>query len=220
MYSILGDRVIRMMSERKSQYMKDYREKNSEKLRKQNLAYKTLHKEEAKITRKTYVSNNNEKIKTSRREYYLKHQEEACAYSKDYRIAHPEKVKTVLLDWRAQHAEEMRAYSARYRAEHLEILKEKDRHRPMAWQKRRARKAKVVNDLTERQWLFIKTIFRQRCAYCDKKIDRLTQDHITALVHGGPHTASNIVPACRSCNAKKGIKGPPKPIQPVLPLGI
>jgi 5-methylcytosine-specific restriction endonuclease McrA len=54
------------------------------------------------------------------------------------------------------------------------------------------------------------------CVYCGRKMQRLTQDHITPLSRGGNHTKSNIVPACRSCNSKKGTGEPLVPVQPML----
>ena len=45
---------------------------------------------------------------------------------------------------------------------------------------------------------------------------RLTMDHITPISKGGAHTASNIVPACQSCNSKKNNRAPLKPVQPIL----
>lgn len=70
--------------------------------------------------------------------------------------------------------------------------------------RRRARKngAKVV-DLTDAQWLEILETHDRRCAYCLRRSEQLEKDHVVALMRGGDHTAENIVPACRSCNAKK-----------------
>lgn len=62
-------------------------------------------------------------------------------------------------------------------------------------------------DLTAAQWLAIKTAYRNRCAYCGMK-KSLTQDHIIPVSKGGDHTASNIIPACRSCNSSKGARRP------------
>lgn len=70
-------------------------------------------------------------------------------------------------------------------------------------QRRRARLlAAPVNDLTAEQWRDIKAAHKHRCAYCGKRRP-LTMDHVIPLSKGGPHTASNIVPACRSCNCSK-----------------
>ena len=61
-----------------------------------------------------------------------------------------------------------------------------------------------VRDLTRRDWMNILRQFNYECAYCLKKLRRLTKDHVVPLHLGGNHTASNIVPACRGCNSSKG----------------
>lgn len=57
--------------------------------------------------------------------------------------------------------------------------------------------------LTPMEWAEIKARFNHRCAYCGAET-RLEMDHVTPLSKGGEHTAANVVPACRTCNAKKG----------------
>ena len=62
----------------------------------------------------------------------------------------------------------------------------------------------------------------QECTYCREPIivnwadpdrvrfldtlgrSRPELDHVHALANGGPHTAQNLVPACLSCNRRKG----------------
>ena len=105
-------------------------------------------------------------------------------------------------------------------------------HRVHAWQsanpdklraisaRRRARKVNApVNNLTAAQWEAIKVHYKYRCVYCGKKPKRLTQDHLTPLSKGGGHTASNVVPACRSCNSQKHAGPPLTPVQPLLLVG-
>lgn len=117
----------------------------------------------------------------------------ACAAA--YRAAHPEKVRKTAAAWEAAHPEARRALNKRWRA----------------------RKARApINDLTAAQWEAMKIAYGYRCVYCGTKMQRLTQDHITPLSRGGSHTYTNIVPACRSCNSKKGVKAPFVPIQPLL----
>ncbi len=70
-------------------------------------------------------------------------------------------------------------------------------------------------DLTAAQWSAIKAAYRHRCAYCGLK-KPLTQDHINPVILGGDHTASNIIPACRSCNSSKGGRLPTVTYQPHL----
>ena len=44
-----------------------------------------------------------------------------------------------------------------------------------------------------------------RCGYCGRAtpVRELTMDHRVPLVRGGRSTKSNLVPACRACNATK-----------------
>ncbi len=46
-------------------------------------------------------------------------------------------------------------------------------------------------------------LYQNRCAYCWQESD-LTEDHVIPLVAGGGHEIENILPACKSCNSKKG----------------
>jgi 5-methylcytosine-specific restriction endonuclease McrA len=98
--------------------------------------------------------------------------------------------------WRAAHPEEVRAQQAAKRA--------RKRNAP-------------INDLTADQWLELQAAHDHRCAYCGQRTNgHLTQDHIQPLSKGGPHTLTNIVPACQSCNSRKNTGPPPVPVQPLL----
>lgn len=57
--------------------------------------------------------------------------------------------------------------------------------------------------LTAEEWQHIKVSYKNRCVYCGE-IKPLEMDHIIPISKGGDHIKENIVPACRSCNAKKG----------------
>lgn len=58
--------------------------------------------------------------------------------------------------------------------------------------------------MTPAAWEFLKKQYHGCCAYCGKKTQRLTQDHVVPLSRGGQHTFRNIVPACHDCNSHKG----------------
>jgi len=52
----------------------------------------------------------------------------------------------------------------------------------------------------------IKEKFNCQCVYCGNKYElhQLTLDHVKPRTNGGEDLTSNLVPACRSCNQKKG----------------
>ena len=56
--------------------------------------------------------------------------------------------------------------------------------------------------LTLAEWEQIKEKHNHLCFYCKKK-KPLEMDHFIPLSRGGQHTKENVVPSCRSCNAKK-----------------
>lgn len=79
-------------------------------------------------------------------------------------------------------------------------------------QRRRARIRDLPSTLTDAEWSIIKQIYGNKCAYCHRKRP-LTMDHVVPISKGGPHTADNVVPACRSCNSRKGARQPHAPLQ-------
>lgn len=71
-------------------------------------------------------------------------------------------------------------------------------------QLRRARKYQPrAHPFTAAQWAYIQSLCGHLCVYCRQRTEKLEQDHIVPLSQGGFHISSNIVPACRSCNASK-----------------
>jgi len=60
----------------------------------------------------------------------------------------------------------------------------------------------VSDDLTFEQWQTILSIHGHCCYYCGAS-HLITMDHVKPLSKGGLHTASNVVPACKSCNSRR-----------------
>ena len=124
------------------------------------------------------------------------------------------------------HSDQLKAYSMQYYASHKEHCKARTRvykknHPEISITSRRSRRARIsqapINNFTHAQWVAMQETFNHRCAYCGRRAKgHLTQDHITPLSKGGSHTLSNIVPACRSCNSKKGTNEALNPVQPLL----
>jgi len=67
--------------------------------------------------------------------------------------------------------------------------------------RRRARLAGLADDLTPTQWAALLNLWGG-CAFCGSQ-KRITMEHVIAVSNGGGTTLGNIVPSCRSCNAKK-----------------
>lgn len=68
--------------------------------------------------------------------------------------------------------------------------------------RRRKRMAKVVNDLTAAEWAALQDAWGG-CAYCGTQDGPLQKDCLLPISRGGRYTLTNVVPACRSCNASK-----------------
>lgn len=122
------------------------------------------------------------------------------------------------VEYNRLHKEEIRRYNGRYYLNHslsAKIRAKKwaednyDRnidHKTMSFQRVRSKKAGLKSSFTRDEWIFCKTVFGNKCAYCGKKLKRATQDHVLSIQDGGTYTADNIVPACVSCNSSKGKK--------------
>jgi hypothetical protein len=67
--------------------------------------------------------------------------------------------------------------------------------------RRKRRMARVEHDLTDEQWHALMDAWAG-CAYCGGQ-DALQKDCMLPISVGGRYTLSNVVPACRSCNASK-----------------
>lgn len=59
--------------------------------------------------------------------------------------------------------------------------------------------------LCRQDWYNILAAFDNKCCYCDS-LDDLTIEHLTPLRREGTNDITNLAPACRPCNIKKGAK--------------
>lgn len=127
-----------------------------------------------------------------------------------YLQRHPEKAAQACSRYAAENKNKI---NARRRARYAE-----NPAKPLANNKKRKARIRGAsqNDLTAAQWQAIKDHYGHRCVYCGRKMQRLTQDHITPVSSGGGHTFQNVVPACVTCNAKKRTGPVLRPIQPLL----
>lgn len=69
---------------------------------------------------------------------------------------------------------------------------------------RRARKRGASGSHTLAQWRAKIAAYDSCCAYCDVRLERPSREHVIPLCRGGSNNIDNLVPACRSCNGRKG----------------
>lgn len=113
-------------------------------------------------------------------------------YQLKWRLAHPEVFRVASKAWAAKkRAVDPEYFAARARNE---------------YSLRRGSSGKV----TKEEWAACLDAYNHACSYCGKDIAGFdcTQDHIMPVTRGGLHVIENIVPACRSCNARKKNKLP------------
>jgi len=122
------------------------------------------------------------------------------------RIAGRKRTKTTKFKqyrkWYSKHTEKGIAYRKKQRKRWLKSPNGKLYNRRKAG-RRRARRYSVLANLTNAEWGQILELYQGQCAYCGET-KPLTQDHIIPFAKGGEHIKDNVVPACKSCNSKKG----------------
>ena len=138
--------------------------------------------------------------------------EKRRVYSRRYRRRHPNYSSECSKKWREKHPEYIGEWNKRYKEEHPDyagnwLKTEKGRACiQRANVKRRARESEIINTLTSEEWLDILKQSDYKCAYCGISFDENnppTRDHIIPISRGGDNVKENVVPACRSCNARK-----------------
>lgn len=122
-------------------------------------------------------------------------------YDRKYRAANKDRILARKRKFRLLHPDKEREAKQRYFDRHPDKKTAKNRNHRVH---RRAAFHEVEVALNHADWLEIQASYLSKCVYCGKPAE--SQDHVTALSRGGSHTADNVVPACRSCNSRKGTK--------------
>ena len=103
--------------EQQSDYHKEYRKKNKEKLTQKKKEYYEEHKDKITLYKKDYYEKNKEEISEEHKEYYQEHKDyiseknknnkERKIYQKEYRENNPEKIKELNKTYRKINKEEL-----------------------------------------------------------------------------------------------------------------
>lgn len=143
-----------------------------------------------------YRAANREKLRADGARYYQENIELLRAKAREHHVANSEVRNARSAAWRRDNPERAREQQRRWARENADLVIARAA-------RRRARMRSVVADLTSEEWAGILAEFNHQCAYCDRRDAVLEQDHVWPISRGGGHTAANVVPACRSCNASK-----------------
>ena len=146
-----------------------------------------------------YVAVNKDRKRQYDRERYLANRESLIERAREYRAANPEKASECKRLWYRQNRQKVADAVRRWKASNPERLREGLRKRKA---KKRAGRKVALEPLTKAAKEARFAIWQNRCAYCEHA-GPMTVDHVFPLVAGGLDESSNIVPACRRCNASK-----------------
>ena len=163
-----------------------------------------MNKEERKEWMKNYRKTEKGKVANSK----------AC---EKWREKNPGGVKTISKNYRENNTEKVRECKKRYRdpekaKKHSKEYRKSEKGKATNQRRhtnRRAREREIINTLTAQEWLDILEKHNYICAYCGTEFDcenLPTRDHIISISKGGNNTKENIIPACQSCNSRKGVK--------------
>jgi 5-methylcytosine-specific restriction endonuclease McrA len=126
--------------------------------------------------------------------------ERKAATNAAWYVANRERMAAANAAWYAANRERKAATVAAWHADNPDKVK-------AIQQRRRARKADAAGTFTSEQWLARLAYHENKCVYCGSRED-LQIEHQIPLARGGTNWASNLVPACRSCNCSKGTRTP------------
>lgn len=76
------------------------------------------------------------------------------------------------------------------------------KHNPEKKARYRAALHGLATHLSRAEWERVKAAWGYECAYCGSG-GRLEREHVVPISRGGADDCVNVLPACRSCNAKK-----------------
>jgi 5-methylcytosine-specific restriction endonuclease McrA len=208
------------------EYTRLWRQRNRDHVR----AYKLSRREIENVQERSRYAQNPEKFRKLSAEWYEKNRELVAVRKKRkwkqdptfraslraYRRANSERYRLYYRNfysrnresrlalnrkWRKEHPDADTRYKAKARAKNPEPFREKGRRYDL-------RKRNAPGSHTFEQWMARVEFYVWRCVYCKKEltVQTLTQDHVKPVSKGGSNWASNLVPACKSCNSSKNGK--------------
>ncbi len=173
---------------------------NTEKVLSKNKKWAQDNPEKESARHKRWYQANFEKIAMRRKNYYQTNFEKLSAASKRWVKNNLERVRYNQRKWAQSNQERIEIVRTRWLQSNSEKVRSYQRKHKALMQ------GASISDFTDYDWRDLLFLYDHRCAYCRTDKKELTQDHVIPLSRGGDHTITNIVPACQSCNSRKGTK--------------
>lgn len=150
---------------------------------------------------KQYRIDNYEHRKEYQEQWHKNHKCQQILQRKQWRKDNPDYNKS----WLLEHPGYRKEYQKIYHKQYLQTEQGKaaSQRRNVI---RRIKEKDIINTLTSQEWLDSLEENNYKCFYCGIEFDCENlpeRDHVIPISKGGHNTKENIVPACRSCNAKK-----------------
>lgn len=139
--------------------------------------------------------------------------EQRAELQRAYNKRHPEKVKAALKRWHEKNPEYERErskrryetdlrYRQRLKVNSRRRARENPEYYAVAAHKRRELLRGAEGSFTLDDWRLVLRAHGGSCVYCGLS-ENITIDHLDPVSRGGDNDASNLAPACKSCNSKK-----------------
>lgn len=146
----------------------------------------------SKASKRRWLERNAEreraKASERRRVKYRQDPAQGRANSLAWRLANPEKAKAI-----------------RERSYYSDIAHSRLMGQASEQRRRAVRRSAPGRGVSKEVWLGVCELFDGVCAYC-LTAKATSMDHVVPMAKGGAHDVDNIVPACKSCNSRKGVK--------------
>lgn len=174
-------------------YLKEYREKNTDKIKQQMNKYYIKNIEKIKEWKKEYLKEyrkkNADKIKQQMKEYYINNIDKAKDYNRDYYLNNAEKIK-----------KQIKKYSKTFKGK---LIRKVNIHNRRLLTK--GLSLAIIQQVYENN---IKKYGTLTCYLCSKSIEfgQDSLEHIIPLSREGTNNINNLEIAHRNCNSSKGKK--------------
>jgi|WetSurMetagenome_2_1015567.scaffolds.fasta_scaffold48889_4 5-methylcytosine-specific restriction endonuclease McrA len=179
----------------------DHYSKNKNTILNKMKKHRETHGEEIKKRKQKYREENKEKIGMRGRRHYANNKKVCLKRSAEYRMSKKAEIKKQRMDYRSKPGvkEAEKERKRKWAMKNPEMLKLR------IFRRRAMKRSATIHPVTVSDLRKKAEKFNWLCYYC-KSRKYECWDHAVPLIRGGSHSIDNLVPACNTCNLKKGTK--------------